>query len=113
MSSPYYSYAAIIGNLTKSPEVGETKNGTITSKFTVAVNKPSKEKADFYDVTAFGKTAESCNEYLSKGKLVLVTGELDYGSWEDDKGFHSKVTIAAHNVQFLTPKADTDSELPE
>ena len=109
---PYFNNVAILGNLTKAPEAGKTKNETVTSKFTVAVNKPSKERADFFDVTAFGKTAENCNEFLAKGHLALVSGELDYSSWEDDKGFHSRVQIIASHVQFLTFK-DDDGELPE
>jgi single-strand DNA-binding protein len=101
----------LLGNLTRDPEVRYTPSGTPVATLGLAVNNRMKQgdewKDDpcFIDVVVFGKQAESCGEYLSKGQPVLVEGRLRYRSWEGQDGQkRSKHEISAFRVQFM-PKA--------
>jgi single-strand DNA-binding protein len=82
----------LMGNLTRDPEVRYTTSGTPVATLGLAVNNRMKQgdewKDDpcFIDVVVFGKQAESCGEYLSKGQPVLVEGRLRYRSWEGQDG---------------------------
>ena len=82
----------LLGNLTRDPEVRYTPSGTPVATLGLAVNNRMKQgdewKDDpcFIDVVVFGKQAESCGEYLSKGQPVLVEGRLRYRTWEGQDG---------------------------
>lgn len=80
-----------LGRLTKEPEVRYTSaTNTQVTIFTLAVNRKYKQEgqpeADFFNLTAFGKTAEFISKYFTKGQQVLVTGRIQNRTWEDDKG---------------------------
>jgi single-strand DNA-binding protein len=101
----------LLGNLTRDPEVRYTPSGTPVATLGLAVNNRTKQgdewKDDpcFIDVVVFGKQAESCGEYLSKGQPVLVEGRLRYRTWEGQDGQkRSKHEVSAFRVQFM-PKA--------
>lgn len=101
----------LLGNLTRDPEVRYTPSGTPVATLGLAVNNRVKQgdewKDDpcFIDVVVFGKQAESCGEYLSKGQPVLIEGRLRYRSWEGQDGQkRSKHEVTAFRVQFM-PKA--------
>jgi single-strand DNA-binding protein len=101
----------LLGNLTRDPEVRYTPSGTPVATLGLAVNNRIKQgdewKDDpcFIDVVVFGKQAESCGEYLSKGQPVLVEGRLRYRTWEGQDGQkRSKHEVSAFRVQFM-PKA--------
>jgi single-strand DNA-binding protein len=103
---------ALIGNITKNPELRHTPSGTTVCNFTVAVNEKykDKEQAYFIPVTTWGKTAENCNEYLTKGSKVGVEGSLQQQRWEDKQGKkRSKIFIIARRVEFLSRK-ETNKE---
>ncbi len=95
----------LIGRLTKDPEVRyipESQNAVAT--FTMAVDRPfSKEKqADFIRITVFGKTAENCERFLTKGKLVAVSGRIQTGSYKNKEGATVYTTdVVADRVEFL------------
>lgn len=98
----------LLGNLTRDPEVRYTPSGTPVATLGLAVNNRMKQgdewKDDpcFIDVVVFGKQAESCGEYLSKGQPVLVEGRLRYRSWEGQDGQkRSKHEVSAFRVQFM------------
>jgi single-strand DNA-binding protein len=98
----------LMGNLTRDPEVRYTTSGTPVATLGLAVNNRMKQgdewKDDpcFIDVVVFGKQAESCGEYLSKGQPVLVEGRLRYRSWEGQDGQkRSKHEVSAFRVQFM------------
>lgn len=97
---------AIIGNLTKDPELRYTPSGMAVLNFSIAVNELRKgEKiAHFFNVTVWDKTAENCNQYLTKGSKVGIEGSLQQQRWENEGKQQSKVIINAHRVEFLTPK---------
>lgn len=102
----------IIGRLGQDPEIRSTAQGTTVSKFSVATSKKIKEKdvTEWHKVVAFGKVAEICNHYLSKGSQVFIEGELQTNSWEDKEGTKRYTTnIVVQNVQFLGPK-NTDGQ---
>lgn len=99
----------LIGNLTRDPELRYTPSGMAVTTLGLAVNNKYKsgdewkEDVLFIDITAWGKTAENCTEYLSKGSPVMVEGRLKYHTWEaQDGGKRSKVDVTAMAVQFLS-----------
>jgi len=99
----------IMGNLTRDPELRYVPSGAAVANFTVAVNRVYKDKtgakkedASFIRVVIWGKIAEVCGEYLSKGRPVLVEGRLQSRSWEGQDGQkRSVLEVVADNVQFL------------
>lgn len=96
----------LIGRLTKDPELRYTSNGTATTSFTLAVDRPfqtnGKKEADFIPVVTWRQTAEACANYLSKGKLVAVEGRLQTRNYENNEGRRVYVTeVVADNVRFL------------
>lgn len=105
----------LIGNLTRDVELAYTKKeNTAVAKFAIAVNEYSKEKekpAMFIDVVAFGKGAENANQYLSKGKRVVVHGKLNFERWEDKEGNkHSKHSVIAESMNFIDYSQGDDNE---
>jgi single-strand DNA-binding protein len=105
----------LIGRLTRDPELRYIpSSGTAVSTFTLAVDKPlSRDKkqemesknqptADFIRIVVWGKTAENCANYLTKGRLVAVQGRIQTGSYDDKDGKRVFTTdIVANNVEFL------------
>ena len=97
-----YSKTSIIGNLGKDPHMEYTPEGTAYTKFPVAVNRKAGEDelVDWYNVVAWGKLAENCNEYLSKGCAVFVDGQMK------SREFEGKIywDLSARDVVFLSSK---------
>ena len=100
----------LVGNLTKDPELRQTQSGTAVCKLRLAVNTRRKDetgqwtdKPNYFDVTVWGNQAESCSQYLSKGRPVAVDGRLEWREWEatDGSGKRQAVEIIADSVQFL------------
>jgi single-strand DNA-binding protein len=97
----------LIGNLTRDPEAKTISSGMLIVNFPIAVDRIKKDakEVDFFDVTVFGKLAENCNKYLTKGKKVCIDGNLRQDRWTDPDGNKkSKIGIIANNVQFLSSK---------
>ncbi len=99
----------LMGNLTRDPELRYTPSGKAVTTLGLAVNnrfKRGEEQVEdvlFIDVTVWGKSAENCTEYLSKGSPVMVEGRLKYRTWEAQDGQkRSKVDVTAISVQFLS-----------
>jgi len=100
--------ATVIGNITDDLEIRETKSSKKVTNFTVAVN--FNDDTEFIDVVVFGKQAENCVSFLSKGALIAVEGRIQTREWEDRDGNQKQTTeIVARNVQF-GPKSSTDKE---
>lgn len=97
----------LIGRLTKDPELKFTPgNGTAVATFTIAVDrrfsKDGNREADFIPVVVWGKQAESTANYMSKGKLMGVSGRIQTRSYEAKDGTRRYVTeVVAEEVQFL------------
>lgn len=101
----------IVGRLTRDAELKYTSAGTAVSKISIAVNRSIKKngqwqkEASFFDVTLWGKTAESLQKFLTKGTQVGVQGELVQQRWEKDGQSRSKVEINCRTIQLLgSPK---------
>jgi len=102
----------IIGRLTKDVEMRHTQSGKAVASFSIAVNTGfgENEKTSFFNVVAWGKLGETINEYCKKGNRVGVQGRIEQRTWEDASGNkRSTVEIIAENVQFLTPKGDSQT----
>lgn len=91
----------LIGNLTKDPEMrngGETK----VCQLRLAESNGRKDSPLYINVSAFGRQAETCKEYLFKGRHVAVCGQLRFREWEaEDGGKRSEHSIVADRVDFL------------
>ena len=97
----------LIGRLTKDPVVRYTSGSQMAvATFNIAIDRPVKEgaekKADFPSIVALGKTAENCEKYLKKGRMVAVNGRLQTGSYQNKNGDTVYTTdVLANRVQFL------------
>ena len=105
-----YNKVILMGNLTRDPEIRYTGSGTAVCSLGLAVNRTYKTQSGelredpcFIDVTAWGKQAESCNNYLKKGAPVFIEGTLRFETWTDKTSGQnrSKHTISADTVRFL------------
>lgn len=89
-----YNKVILMGNLTRDPELKYLQTGTAVINFGLAVNRTwtdresgeKKEEVTFIDLEAWGRTAETMNEYLQKGRPVFVEGRLRQNRWETDDG---------------------------
>jgi single-strand DNA-binding protein len=108
-----FNKVLLMGNLTRDPELRFTSNGSALAKFGLAVNRKYKageewkEEVCFVDITVWGKQAENCAEYLSKGRPVFIEGRLQFSSWETDDGQkRNKLEVVANTVQFLGGRSE-------
>ena len=110
-----------MGRLTKDPEVRYTSgNNTQVTTFSVAVNRRfvaqgGERQADFFNLTAFGKTAEFCAKYFKKGQQVLVEGRIQNRTWEDQNGQKRYATdFIVEDTYFADSKREgTAFDMPE
>jgi single-strand DNA-binding protein len=103
----------LVGNLTRDPEIRHAGNGTVVASINIAVNKAFKREggpdADFFRITAFGKTAELAERYLSKGKKISVEGRIENNNYEKEGKTVYQDQIIANRIEFLSPKGDSGS----
>lgn len=99
----------LMGNLTRDPELRQTPSGQAVTDLGLAVSERYKNKSGedvetvcFTDVVVWGRSAESCAQYLSKGSPVVVEGRLQLDRWETENGEkRSRMRVKADRVQFL------------
>ena len=99
----------LIGNLTRDPELRYIPSGSAVATFTIGVNRvyttpagEKKEQASFIRIVVWGRRAEVCGEYLSKGSPVFVEGRLQSRDWQTQDGQkRNTVEVVADNIQFL------------
>ena len=98
----------LIGNLGGDPELRYTAAGTGVCKFSPATSRrftgrdgQKQEKTEWHRIVTWGKLAEICGQYLSKGKQVMIEGRIEYGSYEKDGVKHYTTDIVAENMQML------------
>lgn len=99
-----FNKVILVGNLVRDPEIRYVASGAAVTKFTLAVNRRSKEKdeTDFIDIAAWEKLAETCNTYLKKGMSCLVEGRLSIRSYDDKEGKKRKAAeIVINTMQML------------
>tara|TARA_R100000008_G_C3583359_1_gene170257 strand:+ start:1753 stop:2151 length:399 start_codon:yes stop_codon:yes gene_type:complete len=105
-----FNEAILVGNLTKDPvyrDLPSGKGGVTTLRLAVNSRRGESEETLYIDAVVFGKQAESCRDYLKKGRSVLVSGRIKSRSYENKEGEMRYVTeIMANTVQFLGGKND-------
>jgi single-strand DNA-binding protein len=107
----------LLGNLTRNPDLRQTASGIPVTDLGVAVNEKFRNKAGeevettcFADVVVWGRQAETCSQYLTKGAPVMVEGRLQLDTWETDAGEkRSRIRVRADRVQFIgRPRGQAD-----
>ena len=95
--------ATLIGRLTKDPELRYTANNFPVCTFRIAIDRVGKaeKKTNFIPIKALGRAAETCGQYLTKGKLVAVHGSIETGSYEKNGEKHYTWEVLASGVEFL------------
>lgn len=104
-----FNRVMLLGNLTRDPEVRHTPKGTAVGDLGMAISEKyktqdgvEKEEVVYVDVVVWGRQAETCKEYLTKGSPIFVEGRLQLDQWESQQGEKkSKIRVRADRVQFL------------
>lgn len=108
----------LIGRLTRDPELRYTPTGVAVTQFTVAVDRPfsnnqNEREADFIPVVTWRQLAETCANYLRKGRLVAVEGRIQVRNYENNEGKRVYVTeVIADNVRFLESAKSNENSGP-
>lgn len=113
-----YNRIILVGNLTRDPEYKQLASGQGVCRLGIATNRqfPNRQtgamvqEVCFIDIDVWGAQAESCRQYLSKGRSVLIEGRLKFDSWDDQQSGQkrSKHSIVAERVVFLGGGADAE-----
>jgi len=104
-----FNKVILAGNLTRDPQLSYTPSQTAVCEFGMAINRKFKggdgqqrDDTCFVDCQAWGKTGEIINQYMNKGKPILVEGRLSYDSWEGKDGQkRSRLRVTVENFQFI------------
>lgn len=109
-----FNKVVMIGNLTRDPEYKQLASGSAVCRLGLASNRQYKNRQSgtmvqevcFVDIDVFGPQADSCNQYLQKGRPVLIEGRLKFDTWQSPEGqTRSKHSIVADRVVFLSASA--------
>lgn len=106
----------LIGRLTRDPELRYTPSGVAVTQFTLAVDRPftnqsGEREADFIMVVTWRQLAETCANYLRKGRLTAVEGRIQVRNYDNNEGRRVYVTeVVADNVRFLESASSTNRE---
>src|SRR5256714_12071961 len=104
----------LVGNLTRAPEIRQTPSGTSVCSLRIAVNSRRRDesgqwvdKPNYFSISVFGNQAESCTQYLSKGRPVAIDGRLEWREWQAQDGAKRESgEVVADSVQFLGSRGD-------
>jgi single-strand DNA-binding protein len=105
----------LVGRLGKDPEIRSTPQGNSVARFTVATDEKftdrageKQERTEWHNITAWGKLAEICGQYLKKGKLVYIEGSIRTDSWDDKESGQKKyrTEIVANTMKMLDRRGD-------
>ncbi len=113
-----FNRVILLGNLTRDPQLRYLPNNTAVCEFGLAVNRRwrdadgnMREETCFVDVSAFGRQAETINQYMSKGRPILIEGRLKFDSWTAQDGSRrSKLSVVAERFQFVGPRGEVAPE---
>lgn len=108
----------LIGRLTRDPSLKYTPAGVAVTEFSLAVDRPfetgGKKEADFINIVTWRQLAETCAEYLKKGRLTAVEGRMQVRSYDGKEGKKVYVTeVVADNVRFLEYNGGNNADAPE
>jgi len=115
-----FNRVVLIGNLTREPELRTIPSGSHVAELGLATNERYRNKDGetvettcFIDVVTWGRQAETCAQYLSKGAAILVEGRLQFDRWQNREGQNrSKLRVRADRVRFMGRRRDGHSEAP-
>jgi len=108
--------AVIIGRSTKDAEIRSTSTGKLVASFTLAVDRDYKNtqgerEADFIPCVAWGKLAEICERYITKGKQVAVAGRIQTRNYEDKNGQRRYITeVIVSDLQLLGSRQEQQAQ---
>jgi single-strand DNA-binding protein len=117
-----YQKTVVVGHLGRDPEMRYLPSGTPVTSFSVATTRKwnnaegqPQEKTTWFRVSVFGKQAEACNQYLTKGRLVLVEGEIDASAWTSKTTGEARASLElrARTVRFLGGRGERVEEPSE
>ena len=116
---PALNRVQLIGRLGKDPETRFTPKGSKVCSFSMAVDRhwrgadgETKEATDWFNVEAWGRLGEVCQEYLGKGRLVYVEGRLQTDQYEKDGEKRYFTKVVAQQMQMLERKAGEEEPAP-
>jgi len=113
-----YNRVVMIGNLTRDPEYKQLASGQAVCRLGLASNRQFKNRQTgtmvqevcYVDIDVWGAQAESCRQYLQKGRSILVEGRLKFDTWENADGqTRNKHSIVADRIVFLSAGASSES----
>ena len=116
---PGLNRVQLIGRLGKDPETRFTPKGSKVCTFTVAVdrrwksNEDNKEATDWFNIEAWGRLGEICQEYLSKGRLVFVEGRLQTDRYDVEGETRYFTKVAAQQMQMLDRRPEEPDVVEE
>ena len=105
-----FNKVVLVGNLGQDVELKYTKSGTAVTEISLAINERRKQGEEYVDdttwvsVVLWGRQAEVCSEYCSKGDALLIEGRLTVDKWEQDGQKRSKTKVTANSMQMLGKK---------
>ncbi len=112
-----FNKVILMGNLTRDPQLRYLPNNTPVCEFGLAVNRRwrdrdgnQREEVCYVDLSAFGRQAETINQYMSKGRPILIEGRLKFDSWTGQDGQRrSRLSVVVENFQFVGPRGEGGS----
>jgi single-strand DNA-binding protein len=113
------NHVILIGRLTRDAELKYTSGGVAVCKFSIANNKRRKQgeqwvdEVHYFDIVSWGRTGETLNQYLVKGKQVAIDGEICQNRWEHEGKLMSKVEVKANSIQLLGGTDKAPREQPQ
>ena len=116
-----YQSVTVIGYLGRDPEMRYTSSGVPVTNFSVATSRKwtdaagaAQEKTTWFKVSAWRKLAQTCNQYLHKGQLVMVEGEVDASAWTGQDGTaKATLELTARTVKFLSKSGEAQEAAAE
>ena len=113
-----YQSVTVIGHLGRDPEMRYTSSGVAVTNFSVATSRKwtdaagtQQERTTWFKISAWRKLAEVCNQYLHKGQLVMVEGEIDASAWTGQDGTaKATLELTARTVKFLSKGGEAQQE---
>ena len=111
-----FNKVILVGNLTADPELKQTPSGVSVCRFSIAVqrrfgrNEQGQTPADFFNIVAWRQSAEFVARYFTKGRAILVCGQIQNDNWTDQQGVkHYSTSIVADEVTFADSKGGENS----
>ncbi len=116
---PNLNRVQLIGRLGRDPETRYTPKGSKVCQFSIAVDRrwrsaegEAKERTDWFNVEVWGRLGETCQEYLSKGRLVFIEGRLQTDQYDKDGEKHYFTKVVASGMQILDRKPEETEPVP-